>query len=375
MPNRQQIFKIALSVGLSRDDTNRYLQYGISETAFQENDYREFIVMYCLDHGIGLQKCEEMISFYESKCHNRGQWEQNTHTDWLRRQYEIVKLYKEQDFLLWMYKHQKYFKGYSLTVLHCYQELMTKCLRIFRENMRQSLVVLLKEVGFFSWVAKKQGEQKYDENDIERFVKNRLRSSSHALDSNKAKEIRNLVSIVYASHDRICDLIQGVYTKMPAWRQGGTQRRVYHTLRNHMQRIDEKYLSELLNMALHKERQMRLQMLLAQEDNEQKRNELQKQLRKNKGRLHMIQRSDLLILEGMYGEPDKLVKAREHKHMTMYEAAKIAKEAEVPKLWLTHYSPSMTRPEEFMEDVRKIFPAAYAAKDGWTMELKFDEGE
>ena len=86
-------------------------------------------------------------------------------------------------------------------MLHCYQELMTKCLRIFRENMRQSLVVLLKEVGFFSWVAKKQGEQKYDENDIERFVKNRLRSSSHALDSNKAKEIRNLVSIVYASHD------------------------------------------------------------------------------------------------------------------------------------------------------------------------------
>ena len=85
--------------------------------------------------------------------------------------------------------------------------------------------------------------------------------------------------------------------------------------------------------------------------------------------------ADLLILEGMYGEPDKLVKAREHKHMTMYEAAKIAKEVEVPKMWLTHYSPSMTRPEEFMEDVRKIFPATYAAKDGWTMELKFDEGE
>ncbi len=81
-----------------------------------------------------------------------GQWEQNTHRD--ADNTEIVKLYKEQDFLLWMYKHQKYFKGYSLTVLHCYQELMTKCLRIFRENMRQSLVVLLKEVGFFSWVAK-----------------------------------------------------------------------------------------------------------------------------------------------------------------------------------------------------------------------------
>ncbi len=83
--------------------------------------------------------------------------------------------------------------------------------------------------------------------------------------------------------------------------------------------------------------------------------------------------SDLLILEGMYGEPDKLVKAKEHKHMTMYEAAKIAKQAQVPKLWLTHYSPSLTYPEQFMDEVRKIFPATVAAKDGKTEELYFEE--
>ena len=51
------------------------------------------------------------------------------------------------------------------------------------------------------------------------------------------------------------------------------------------------------------------------------------------------QGADLLILEGMYGEPDKLVKAREHKHMTMYEAAKIAKEVGAPKLWLDTLQP------------------------------------
>lgn len=83
--------------------------------------------------------------------------------------------------------------------------------------------------------------------------------------------------------------------------------------------------------------------------------------------------ADLLILEGMYGEPDKLVKAKEHKHMTMYEAAQIAKDAEVPELWLTHYSPSLMRPEEFMGDVRKIFPGAIAAKDGRTVELNFED--
>lgn len=84
-------------------------------------------------------------------------------------------------------------------------------------------------------------------------------------------------------------------------------------------------------------------------------------------------KADLFICEGMYGEPDKLVKAREYKHMTMYEAAKIAKEADVKEMWLTHYSPSLTRPEEYMGDVRKIFPASVAAKDGRSVELQFEE--
>lgn len=83
--------------------------------------------------------------------------------------------------------------------------------------------------------------------------------------------------------------------------------------------------------------------------------------------------SDLLILEGMYGEPDKLVKAKENKHMTMYEAAQIAKKAQVPQLWLTHYSPSMLHPEEYLHEVRKIFPDTIAAKDGRTVELRFEE--
>lgn len=83
--------------------------------------------------------------------------------------------------------------------------------------------------------------------------------------------------------------------------------------------------------------------------------------------------SDLLILEGMYGEPDKLAKAKENRHMTMYEAAKVAKSAGVPELWLTHYSPSLMHPEEYLKEVRKIFPETIAAKDGRTVELNFEE--
>lgn len=83
--------------------------------------------------------------------------------------------------------------------------------------------------------------------------------------------------------------------------------------------------------------------------------------------------ADLFICEGMYGEKEKAAKAREYKHMTFYEAAALAKEAQPKQMWLTHYSPSLTRPEEYMDEVRKIFPRSKAARDGWTAELEFDE--
>ena len=77
----------------------------------------------------------------------------------------------------------------------------------------------------------------------------------------------------------------------------------------------------------------------------------------------------------MYGEKDKQKKAKEYKHMTFYEAAKLAKEADVKEMWLTHYSPSLTHPEEYMADVREIFPNSKAGKDGMTVELDFPENE
>ena len=83
--------------------------------------------------------------------------------------------------------------------------------------------------------------------------------------------------------------------------------------------------------------------------------------------------ADLFIFEGMYGEKEKAAKAVEYKHMTFYEAANLAKEAEVGEMWLTHYSPSLRHPEEYMDEVRAIFPHAIAGKDRMTTELDFPE--
>lgn len=83
--------------------------------------------------------------------------------------------------------------------------------------------------------------------------------------------------------------------------------------------------------------------------------------------------ADLFICEGMYGEPEKKQKAKEYKHMTFYEAAELAKKAHVAELWLTHYSPSLTWPEDYMNEVRKIFPNAIAGKDGKSVDLLYEE--
>lgn len=82
--------------------------------------------------------------------------------------------------------------------------------------------------------------------------------------------------------------------------------------------------------------------------------------------------ADLFICEGMYGEKEKAAKAVEYKHMTFYEAAQLAKDAQVKEMWLTHYSPSMTRAEVYMNEVRKIFPGAKAGKDKMSITMKFE---
>ena len=85
--------------------------------------------------------------------------------------------------------------------------------------------------------------------------------------------------------------------------------------------------------------------------------------------------ADLLIIEGMYGDHEKDADARQKKHMTMPEAAAIACKAQPRAMWYTHYSPSLLRPDDYMEEIRKIFPRALAPRDGVSVSIPFDDDE
>ena len=86
-------------------------------------------------------------------------------------------------------------------------------------------------------------------------------------------------------------------------------------------------------------------------------------------------RADLFICEGMYGDPEKQEDAVEKRHMTFYEAAKLGAMAQPDRMWLTHYSPSLIRPAEYIDEAKKIFDRVEAGKDLMSIELNFQDEE
>jgi len=87
--------------------------------------------------------------------------------------------------------------------------------------------------------------------------------------------------------------------------------------------------------------------------------------------VEFIKDSDLFICEGMYANEDNLFKAVRKKHMMFSEAGLLAKRGKAKELWLTHYSPSLTKPEEHIEDVRTIFANTIAGNDLLTKTIKY----
>ncbi len=86
--------------------------------------------------------------------------------------------------------------------------------------------------------------------------------------------------------------------------------------------------------------------------------------------------SDLFICEGMYADDDMLLKALENRHMLFSEAAELARDAGgVKELWLTHYSPSLPNPYDYLDKATRHFANTKTPRDGWHKSLTFPEEE
>lgn len=73
---------------------------------------------------------------------------------------------------------------------------------------------------------------------------------------------------------------------------------------------------------------------------------------------------DLFICEGMYGEADMHDKMQEKGHMLFADAARLAAEAGAKELWLTHYSPALKNPADYLQAATDIFNNTRLGQDG-----------
>lgn len=82
---------------------------------------------------------------------------------------------------------------------------------------------------------------------------------------------------------------------------------------------------------------------------------------------------DLLVSEGTYGDSSLAEKASMYGHMTFAQAAAIARDAGAGILWLTHFSPAMEEPGEYLANATALFPATTIGFTGLTATLTYQD--
>ena len=82
----------------------------------------------------------------------------------------------------------------------------------------------------------------------------------------------------------------------------------------------------------------------------------------------LAKNSDLFICEGTFSNKIK-DKAAERGHMTVKDAAKLAKKAKVKRLVLTHFSQRYHSTAELSKEARSVFPDTIMSKDFMTISV------
>jgi len=83
--------------------------------------------------------------------------------------------------------------------------------------------------------------------------------------------------------------------------------------------------------------------------------------------------ADLFICEGLYGDQERQEKAAARMHMTFREAAQVAQKANVSELWLTHFSPAMPDPYNYLKSATDIFQKSVVGKDRMNKTIVYRE--
>lgn len=245
MPKREQLYEICFYLHATVEEAEVLFTQGIKEPSFQINDYHETIYLYGLENSLEFAVCQEMIEQYEEAlqedlviCHTH-----TTHE--LMRQFLRKKSLDSKQFLEWMLENQVFFKGYSKTTLDYLVRYRRLVVKYIREDAAICLNGLLNDTGYVTW-KKRQFRREKEGDSIRRYI-----YSARDLEENLRKSILELVQIVYSEAEPNTLVIREVFSEQAAnkLRQSLPEGMVL--------RMTEKRLSDLFNVSIQKERQIR----------------------------------------------------------------------------------------------------------------------
>ena len=259
-PDREAIFRLAFALRLPGEEMEEYLVKGIGETGVQINDYQEAIFLYSLQKGYSYEEALCLISEFEDSASEDIQLISHNETSKLWEIFMVKKELGKEDFIQWMLEHESYFKGYGMTALNYLRAFKQEILSEVKMDAQLRLQELLEETSFFRWEKANGYSAKKRHTTIPKFISDAENEMGKKVSEALGESILELMEIAELSPDSNSELLLELYASAMEKNnlKPDKRKRVGNMSWNLM---DNKYLSELLNIGSWKEKQLRLRML------------------------------------------------------------------------------------------------------------------
>lgn len=249
VPNREQIYEVGFRMGLSSKEVQEYLLYGIYEPAFQVTDYRETIFTYGLDNQLSYEQCLDHIEEFERKLDEQVKLEHTCGTQMLLGEYEVRKYYPWNEFCDWMLENAGDFKGYSKTTLKYFQKYRKIILDYVKKDAQEELKRLLEETDYADWCHRRKLDPKEKVRNIKKYIQHREHVHDTSFSEEWQKNVLEVAALADQEKETNQQFLVEVYANDALDRDG---KPIFASVHG----MTEKHLSDLMNIATHKERML-----------------------------------------------------------------------------------------------------------------------
>ncbi len=268
IPTREQIFEIGFALQLSKEEVSEYLKKGIREPDFQVNDYREVIIMYGLENCMNYEEALDMIDEFQSRISWDIECVHHNHTNDLLGNYNINCHLNRAEFLQWMCQHAEEFKGYSKTVLDYFKLLKREILSEVKAYAQRQLEYYLGQTTFLGWEQKRHYSEKRRAKTIPQYLSSKSVREDGGVSEQLRKNILELLEMtkisVESNQKLLAELYGDLNHRYRNFKTNNKKDEIKKRIPMDVNLMNDKYLSDLLNISINKEKQMRLSILKSQ---------------------------------------------------------------------------------------------------------------